>query len=133
MSTPKDLLTLNEFKTAHEDFQQNFLNHKPIKLESVWVEFDKLKEYLEYIEGAANDKRINISGIRFHLIAEDNHVTMALAPTVDNGNNHVCFDPHQSDIGDPALIKDLMNDISKLNATSDILNKVNPCPPKCIK
>jgi hypothetical protein len=131
MSTPRDLLTFEEFKTSLDDFQQNYLNHKPITLESVWIEFAKLKEYLNYIETAANDKRISISGIRFHLIAENNHISMALSPTVEDDEKHVCFDPHKSTTGQPALLNDLMNDRSVVNSTSDVLNKVNPCPPKC--
>ncbi len=133
MSTPKDLLTFGEFLSRHDDYNNNYLNHKPYKLESFWIDYDKLHEYLSYVEDEARRKQIDISGYRFHLIVEDGHVNIALAPTVDDNGKQVCFDPHKSSAGNPAYYKSLLNDRSLANEKSDILNKFRLCPPNCDK
>lgn len=127
MSKPNGLISLKEFNDMKNSFNTNISqalgNHKT---DSVWFDFDNLKDYFTYIENEANNNRIKISGINFHLIAKEDgnkELTLAMSPTYQQGVKHIDFDPTQSDFQNPASLKSLEADTTKVNKAGGIMNK----------
>lgn len=139
MSTPKNLITYQEFSERKNHYQSEISSKSTeAQTESVWFDYQDIKEYISYIEKKASEKNIEISGLRFHLIgssANPKQISIALSPTLeaeDKGNTiHVDFDPNYSTEEHPASLLSLLQDPTKSNQISAILNKGNACPPHC--
>jgi len=127
MSTPTGLISLKEFNEMKNSFNNNIsTNLGSNKTDSIWFDFDNLKEYFAYIENEAKANSIDISGIRFHMIAMkdgDNELTIAMSPTFNDGREHIDFDPTQSSDKQPATFKSLEGNTSKANRAGGIMNK----------
>jgi hypothetical protein len=128
MSKPTNLISLKEFNEMQDEFNSSIKAELGSqKTESVWWSFDNLMEYFDYIKDAADDKNIDISGIRLHMIAktkEDKNLTLAFVPTFNNdAGEHIDFDPIFSSDNNPVTLASLENDMLKVNQKGGIMNK----------
>jgi len=128
MSKPTNLISLKEFNEMRDEFNSSIkVELGSQETESVWWSFDNLKEYIDYIEDAANKKNIDISGIRLHMIAKtegDKNLTLAFVPTFNNDTGeHIDFDPIFSSNNDPETLASLKNDMLRVNQQGGIMNK----------
>jgi hypothetical protein len=128
MSKPQNLITFQEFNDMRSEFDSSIRTKLGSQeTNSVWWTFENLKEYFDYIEAAANNNRIEISGIRFNMVANttgNKELTLALVPTyLDTNSNHIEFDPTLSTSNSPTTLTDIDNDLNKSNQSGAILNR----------
>lgn len=140
MGTPTNLISLQKFKEGTDNYKKGIsLENEKSQTRSVWFALQDLKEFLEYVEKNAAAKEIKVSGIRFHLTAEEDRkerINLALCPTFENINSkkeieHVSFDPLYSQKGKPVTIHSLLKETSKMATVSSILNQGIGCPTVC--
>ncbi len=140
MLQPKNLLTFKEVKTGIDSYYKSIpKSRKTTQTLSVWFEINEIKNYISYLEKKSKDKGIDISGIRVHLISENDtskKINLAFCPTVELNNKkgkkiHPSFDPNYSEKGSPALLVKLMNDDEYADKTSSVLNRGDICPYIC--
>jgi len=140
MGTPTNLISLQKFKEGTENYKKGIsLENEKSQTRSVWFALQDLKEFIEYVEKNASAKEIKVSGIRFHLTAENGNserINLALCPTFENINSkkeieHLSFDPLYSEKGKPVTIHSLMNATTKTITGSSILNQGISCPFLC--
>lgn len=140
MGTPKNLVTIQYLKDGMEHYQSGF-NTKTAdnQTKAVWFSLADLKEYIAYVESEAKAKNIAVSGIRFHLIAENGSpeaINLALCPTYESADSkgatqQVSFDPSQSETGKPADLNGLITKAEKGSTISSIMNNGVRCPTEC--
>jgi len=103
--------------------------------DSSWQSLQDIKEFLAFVEKEANEKEIDISGIRFQYIAkesENQQLTFAMVPTYDNENGeHIDFDPLFSSNKKPKNIQDISKDDPNYTKIGSIMNRGFNCPPEC--
>lgn len=132
MSNVQDLITFKQMNKMLNDYKNN-----PIKSNSVFIEIDKLRDYLDFVEAESKIKNIDVSGIRMHLVADtDNQTTVVLSPTYEDTNDksnmpHISFDPKFSQNGQPAILSVLLKNKADENAESVVQNGGHPCPMYC--
>ncbi len=135
MSTPKSLISLTEFLAMKASFSSYIKSKLGNNLtESVWFSLENLEAYLAYIKKEATSNSIDISGIRFHMIAktkDKKQLTLALTPTYETNAKHVDFDPVFSGTDKPKTLESLETDTKKSDENGGILNKGILCPPLC--
>lgn len=140
MGTPKNLVTIQYLKDGMELYLSGF-NAKTAdnQTKAVWFSLADLKEYIAYVESEAKAKNIAVSGIRFHLIAENSApeaINLALCPTYESADSkgatkQVSFDPSQSETGKPADLSSLMENSAKASTISCVMNNATRCPQFC--
>jgi hypothetical protein len=140
MGTPKNLVTIQYLKDGMELYESGF-NTKTAdnQTKAVWFSLNDLKEYIAYVESEAKAKNIAVSGIRFHLIAENGSpeaINLALCPTYETADSkgatqQVSFDPSQSETGKPADLSSLMDNTAKAQTVSGVMNNGLRCPKLC--
>jgi hypothetical protein len=140
MGTPKNLVTIQYLKDGMELYESGF-NTKTAdnQTKAVWFSLNDLKEYIAYVESEAKAKNIAVSGIRFHLIAENGSpeaINLDLCPTYETADSkgatqQVSFDPSQSETGKPADLSSLMDNTAKAQTVSGVMNNGLRCPKLC--
>lgn len=144
MGTPKNLISIKEFKEGKEHYKKHFSEVDPQKYtRSVWFSLENLKEYIKYIEEKSAEKGISVSGISFNFMSNDEQpikLNLALCPTTETLNSkgiteHTPFDPIRSEKEKPMKLATLVNDSTKSidleSLDSTILNRGYLCPDIC--
>jgi len=135
MSVPKNLISNAEFSAMKKSFDSSIKTKLGSQeTQSVWFDFENLKEYFAYVEKAALANNINVSGIRFHMVAQTKdkkQLTLALTPTFESNMKHIDFDPIHSSKEKPATLKSIEADTKKSEEVGGILNRGINCPDFC--
>ena len=154
VAAPSNLISLKEAKIQLDNY--NEAHKAEVGSEyglRTWISLEDLKAYIAYIEEESKAKGIEVSGIdMIHTQYKqgkpgspnaDNSVydkTLMLAPTYQNGDEQVAFDPIYSENGKPKALKELLDSIKKDSlfgqnqskpAASSIANNLNSCPNMC--
>ncbi|PID67694.1 MAG: hypothetical protein CR968_05405 [Flavobacteriia bacterium] len=135
---PKDLISIKTFNEGVKRYETHVLSRlRDNQTKSVWFDLETVKSYIAFIEQEAAAKKLEISGLRLHMMAKDTQehaVTLAFAPTVKKTNErgevvHHSFDVISSEENHPVELStpQVRNDFTD----AGILNNGIACPPKC--
>ncbi len=138
ITKPKDLISIKAFNEGVKRYETHVLSRLPDnQTKAVWFDLETVKSYIAFIEREAAAKKIEISGLRLHMMAKDTKehaVTLAFAPTVKKTNErgevvHSSIDVISSKESHPAKLSTPRdrNDLTD----AGILNNGITCPPKC--
>lgn len=151
--TSSILLDLNEVKGKIENYKSAHpgVAGDEYALHS-WISIEHLKNYIEYVENLSKIKGINISGIDFvHVqnnnaapgmsnpLNQDYDLTLMMVPTYkDSTNKNVAFDPLNSTTGNPKHLKEMLDSLSHVDKRSllpkqtAVGNSITSCPNNCL-
>jgi len=132
MSVPKNIISLTEFLAMKASFDSNIKPELGTNLtKSVWFSLENLENYLAYIKKEATNNNIEVSGIRFHMVAktkDTKQLTLALTPTYESNAKQVDFDPVLSTQNKPKTLESIETDPRKADESGSILNRGDLIP-----
>jgi hypothetical protein len=103
---------------------------------SGWISFDDLKNYIQEMEAISNEKGLNLTGMRFHFVAEEkdnNQLTVALTPTTNIDGSELDFDPVLSSNETPLILDKVSEESENYTKAGSILDRFLICPTNCLE